>query len=144
MTDDKCGSTRGHEYLHTEMMTTLDKSVYSFIVRMRLMKITFLTSIFKDKRIRLNYRGGEATTETMSERSSGNGGGATCFLAQGREPIYIKTATDEFLSFARKFEYSSPNSFQLIKEVKSTKMLHTEYAERIVNKVSKPTKLYFS
>ena len=83
MTDDKCGSTRGHEYLHTEMMTTLDKSVYSFIVRMRLMKITFLTSIFKDKRIRLNYRGGEATTETMSERSSGNGGGATCFLAQG-------------------------------------------------------------
>ena len=72
------------------------------------MKITFLTSIFKDKRIRLNYRGGEATTETMSERSSGNGGGATCFLALGREPIYIKTATDEFQSFARKGD--SPES----------------------------------
>ena len=95
MTDDKCGSTRGHEYLHTEMMTTLDKSVYSFIVRMRLMKITFLTSIFKDKRIRLNYRGGVATiVQTKGSRAqrSGNGGGVrrrrlravhgTCFKTQ--------------------------------------------------------------
>ena len=74
MTDDKCGSTRGHEYLHTEMMTTLDKSVYSFIVRMRLMKITFLTSIFKDKRIRLNYRRGGAThTQRRCQKSKGNG-----------------------------------------------------------------------
>lgn len=37
-----------------------------------------------------------------------------------------------------KFEYSIPNYFQLIKEVKSTKMLHIAYAERIANKVSKP------